>query len=80
MDLAACEQHRKVLNEKYQSLTIEINDLKIKRISDNSAKVTFIQNYMADSYKDVGNKELVIIKTDKDWKIEEEEWAPIKKK
>jgi len=79
MDLAAWEEHRKDLNEKYSSLTIEINNLKIKRISDNSAKVTFIQNYMADSYKDVGNKELVLIK-DKDWKIKEEEWAPIKKK
>jgi len=80
MDLAAWEEHREDLNEKYSSLTIEINDLKIKRISDNSAKVTFTQNYRADSYKDAGNKELVLIKTDKDWKIKEEEWTPIKKK
>jgi murein L,D-transpeptidase YafK len=80
MDLAAWEAHRKSLNEKYSSLTIEINDLKIKRISDTSAKVTFTQHYTADNYKDLGNKELVLIKTDQGWKITKEKWTPIKKK
>jgi murein L,D-transpeptidase YafK len=80
MDIAAWEEHRKKLNEEYRSLTIKISNLKIERISDNSARVTFMQNYTADSYKDIGNKELVLIKKDKDWKIKEEEWTPIKKK
>jgi murein L,D-transpeptidase YafK len=80
MDLAAWKEHRKALNEKYQSLTIEIGDLKIMRISDNSAKATFMQDYMADSYEDIGNKQLFLIKTDKDWKIKEEEWTQIKKR
>ena len=80
MDLAQWEEHRKTLNEKYQSLEIEISDLKIKRISDNSAKATFTQNYSADSYKDIGNKELLLVKDSQDWKIKKEEWTTIKKR
>ena len=80
MDLIAWENHRKRLNEKYRSLKIDLRDLKINRISEESASVTFTQHYSADSYKDVGYKELVIIKKDNDWKIREEEWTPIKEK
>ncbi|HJX34375.1 MAG TPA: hypothetical protein VJ373_04295, partial [Desulfatiglandales bacterium] len=80
MDLAQWEEHRKTLNEKYRSLKIEISDLKIKRISDNSAKATFTQNYSADSYKDIGNKELLLVKDSQDWKIKKEEWTTIKKR
>ena len=80
MDLIAWENHRKRLNEKYRSLKIDIRDLKINRISEDSASVSFTQYYSADSYQDIGNKELVIIKKDNDWKIKEEEWTPIKEK
>ena len=80
MDLAEWEEHRKALNEKYRSLKIEISNLNIKRISDNSAKATFLQNYRADSYKDIGNKELLLLKDGKDWKIKKEEWTTIKKR
>ncbi len=80
MDLAAWEKHRKALNEKYRSLKIEISELKIEPISDNSAKAAFMQNYMADNYKDIGSKELLLVKDGKDWKIIKEEWTPIKKR
>jgi murein L,D-transpeptidase YafK len=80
MDLAEWEEHRKALNEKYRSLKIQISNLKIKRISDNSAKAAFTQNYRADSYKDVGNKDLLLVKDGKEWKIKKEEWTPIKKR
>lgn len=80
MDLAEWEAHRKRLNEKYRSLKIEISNLKIKRISDNSAKATFTQDYRADSYKDIGNKEVLLVKDDNEWKIKKEEWTPIKKR
>ena len=80
MDLPEWEGHRKRLNEKYRSLKIEISNLKIKRVSDNSAKATFTQNYKADNYKDVGNKELLLVNDGKEWKIKEEEWTPIKKR
>ena len=80
MDLTQWEEHRKALNEKYRSLKIEISELKIKPISDNSAKAAFMQNYMADNYKDIGSKELLLVKDDKDWKIIKEEWTPIKKR
>jgi murein L,D-transpeptidase YafK len=80
MDLAAWEKHRKALNKKYRSLKIEISELKIEPISDNSAKAAFMQNYMADNYKDIGSKELLLVKEGKDWKIIKEEWTPIKKR
>ncbi len=80
MDLSQWEEHRKRLNEKYQSLKIEISSPNIKRISDNSAEATFTQNYRADSYKDIGNKELLLVKDDKGWKIKKEEWTQIKKR
>jgi len=80
MDLPEWEEHRKRLNKKYRSLKIEISNLKIKRVSDNSAEATFMQNYRADSYKDIGNKELLLVNDGKEWKIKKEEWTPIKKR
>ncbi|MDB9823069.1 L,D-transpeptidase family protein [Deltaproteobacteria bacterium] len=77
MNLGDWENHRERLNKKYGYLKIEIKELNIKRISQNSAKVSFIQNYMADTYEDIGHKELIIVKKDKYWKIKEEKWTPI---
>ncbi len=78
MDLTAWERHRKGLNDKYLSLKIEIEDLKIDRVSDNDFKVSFVQHYKADGYRDVGNKEMLLIKKGNSWKIKREEWTPIK--
>ena len=80
MRLISWEEHRKRLNEKNPSLKIDIRSLKTDRISDNIAKASFLQNYTADSFQDIGNKELVLTKKDNDWKIKQEKWTPIKNK
>jgi murein L,D-transpeptidase YafK len=78
MDLPAWERHRKRLNDKYLSLKIEIEDLKIDLVSDNDARAFFVQYYKADSYQDIGNKEMLLIRKGNQWKIKKEEWTPIK--
>ena len=74
------KKHRNRLNKKYSLLNIDIQDLKIERISNTRARVVFKQEYSADSYKDYGNKELIIDKKGKYWKIKEENWTPLKRK
>jgi murein L,D-transpeptidase YafK len=78
MDLIAWESHRKRLNDKYLSLKIEIEDLKIDLVSDNDARASFVQYYKADSYQDIGNKEMLLIRKGDQWKIKKEEWTPVK--
>ncbi|MFC1820421.1 L,D-transpeptidase family protein [Thermodesulfobacteriota bacterium] len=80
MGLNAWEKHRDQLNKKYRSLKVTISNMKIKRISNKSAGVSFTQNYRADGYKDRGIKKMVLIKKGKDWKIKEEKWTSIKRK
>ena len=80
MNLSKWKDHKNRLNKKYRSIKVEIEELEVNRLSDNSASADFRQIYQADSYKDVGNKKLVLIKKGKEWKIKEEIWTPQKKK
>jgi murein L,D-transpeptidase YafK len=77
MNLRAWKRHRQRLNRKYRDFRIDINDLKIGRVSDGTVRVTFKQDYRADRYQDLGLKELFLVKKGKLWKIKEEEWRPL---
>ncbi|MCJ7596878.1 MAG: L,D-transpeptidase family protein [Desulfobacterales bacterium] len=77
MDLNEWKDHRSLLNEKHRSVQIEISGLKIKQASGDMAKVGFKQEYQADDYRDVGHKDLLLIKRGKAWKINKEEWRPL---
>jgi murein L,D-transpeptidase YafK len=77
MDLDAWKSHRARLNKRYASVIVEISDLKITKISDEQAEVSFIQNYRADGYTDHGEKNMVLIKKGNEWKIKKEEWKAI---
>ncbi len=77
MDFKAWKKHRKKLNQKYRSITIDISELKIERTSAVIASVSFTQKYEADDYEDEGLKSLLLVKRGKDWKIKEEEWKPL---
>ena len=79
MDLRGWQQHRAKLNRKYHSLNINIGRIKIDKLSDQKAEISFIQNYRADRYHDYGLKTMILIKEGKDWKIRKEEWTPLKK-
>ncbi len=80
MDLSDWKEHRNRLNMKYNSIRVDISNLKIKLVSENSATVSFNQNYKADSYSDRGIKNITLIRKGEDWKIREEDWTQTRKK
>ena len=77
MNLDAWKRQKEILNKRYKSIKIEISDLKITNVSDSKADVSFIQEYRSDSYMDRGEKNMVLIKEGKKWKIKKEEWTEI---
>ncbi|MBW1763979.1 MAG: L,D-transpeptidase [Deltaproteobacteria bacterium] len=74
MDIDAWKEYKRMLNRKYATIDIQINDLKIVLESEKLVKINFKQNYKADSYRDYGLKKMVLVKTSSGWKIKEEEW------
>ena len=48
--------------------------------SEKLANVSFKQSYRADGYRDIGLKEMDLIKRGGDWKIRKEEWTPLRKR
>lgn len=79
MDLDAWEKHRQRLNEKYNSIDVEISNLKIQPLaSGEKARVSFTQRYKADRYSDKGKKSILLVRKEKDWKIMEENWTKIR--
>jgi murein L,D-transpeptidase YafK len=79
MNLKEWRTHREGLNEQHQTLSIEIKDLKIRETRGDHATVTFIQDYRADSYRDIGVKNILLTKRGSHWKIKKEEWRALKK-
>ncbi|MCP4681999.1 MAG: L,D-transpeptidase family protein [Desulfobacterales bacterium] len=82
MDLNQWKKYKAGLNDKYHSIKIKINRLKIIHDQDSPhrAKVRFRQRYQADDYHDLGIKKLLLVKKGKAWKIKNEGWLPITKK
>ena len=79
MNLSEWKKHREGLNEQHQSLSIEFKDMKIQESAGDTAKVTFIQEYRADDYRDVGVKNILLTKRGSHWKIKKEEWRALRK-
>jgi len=77
MGLKSWKRHREELNRKYRYLKIRVSNLEVEQVSYRTASITFKQNYRADTYKDVGFKEISLIKKGKHWKIKKEEWLPL---
>lgn len=79
MDLDAWELHRRRLNDKYDTINVEISNVKIQSLAaGKKARVSFIQRYKADRYRDKGKKKILLVRKDKDWKIMEENWTRIR--
>jgi murein L,D-transpeptidase YafK len=77
MDLKAWKRYKKKLNKKYRSIKIQISKLKIIRHSANSVRVRFRQSYQADTYHDLGIKNLYLKRSKEGWKIKKETWHKI---
>ena len=79
MDLKAWKTHKENLNGKYRSIAVDIQDLEIEQASPFVATASFRQTYQADSYRDEGTKNLLLVKKGKAWRIKEEAWRPLDK-
>jgi len=78
MDLKEWRKHREGLNQQHQTLAIELKDMKIRESSGDTATVTFIQDYRADEYRDLGLKNILLTKRGAHWKIKKEEWRVLR--
>jgi murein L,D-transpeptidase YafK len=79
MDLRKWKLHKEKLNKKYRTIDVDITEVKIEETSDHTATVTFKQTYTTEDYRDVGLKNILLVKKGKQWKIKEEEWRPLNK-
>jgi len=77
MDLKAWRRYKAGLNRKYRSIDIRISRLRVVHMSDKHAHVRFKQDYRADTYHDLGVKDLFLIRRGGHWKIKKEIWRPI---
>lgn len=77
MNLKMWKHHKQKLNKKYSAIEVDIAEVKIEQASDHTATVTFKQTYKTGEYRDMGLKNLLLVKKNKQWKIKEEEWRPL---
>ena len=68
MDLKAWKRYKEKLNKKYRSIKIQISKLKIVRFSSNSVRVSFRQIYQAGPYRDLGIKNLFLVRGKEGWR------------
>jgi ketosteroid isomerase-like protein len=80
MDVKGWKRHRETLNQQVRSVSVGVRDLKIKEGPGGSATVTFIQDYRADGYRDLGTKNIQLVRKGPQWKIKQEDWRPLKKR
>jgi len=78
IDLQTWIKRRSILNRKHRDIKIEIIDLEIERISDQTAHVNLKLNYKAEGYQTFGLKRLSLVKKEKFWHIKTEDWTPLK--
>ncbi len=73
MNLKGWLNYKRILNQKYNKIQISKDNLVIKKGKRHS-KVSFVQTYMADGYKDIGIKHLKLKREDGRWRIYRETW------
>ena len=73
MNLDKYREYKAGLAEKYSKISIKVKKLNIE-VNGGKAKVTFVQDYRSDQYRDYGLKTLVLRKHANDWRIREESW------
>jgi murein L,D-transpeptidase YafK len=76
-DLAAWRRHKENLNRIYESITVDISDIKIN-VTHNGATVSFHQVYKSDKYSAIGEKTLYLLQQGDDWSISRELWSRTK--
>jgi len=68
----AWEESRRARIQAPKSIVVAVESPKVTMQGNNTASVTFRQNYSSDKLKTSSTKTLVMVKADGDWKIQEE--------
>jgi hypothetical protein len=63
--------------QKYQNITVSIDDIRIENITPTAITVSFKQKFNADSYSDYGVKVIKLSGCPGDFKIISETWRPL---
>lgn len=68
------KQRRQRLGNR--KIAVELQDLRIRVVSDNEAEVKFLQHYSSAAHGDAGEKRLRLKRAGGAWRITEELWSP----
>ncbi|MDP2645845.1 MAG: nuclear transport factor 2 family protein [Desulfobacterales bacterium] len=71
-------QHKTMLFKRPGKIFIQLSNLKVEP-GGNSATVTFVQFYQSPAHSDMGEKKLILEKSEGAWKINFEQWKPLSK-
>jgi tetratricopeptide (TPR) repeat protein len=66
----AAERRRRIASPR--SISVAIDDFKVERASDRSARVSFTQTYTSETYRDRVGKRLDLVRDGEQWKIRRE--------
>ncbi len=69
---------RKNALKRNNNISIRLKNIKII-VEKDTAYINFTQIYKSDSYSDIGIKEIVFSKNEKEWKIISEVWQSVNK-
>jgi lipopolysaccharide transport protein LptA len=75
-DWKGWKDYKARLNRRYRFIRVEMEDVQVTA-NHEGLRVSFIQNYQSDRYKDRGRKILHLVREDGQWKILREEWKAL---
>ena len=76
MDRAGWRQYKEGLNESYEFIAVDLQDIKVLRC-DGYVVISCLQEYRSDQYQDSGIKRLYLVKETEGWRIIGEEWRSL---
>ncbi len=76
MDRRAWRRHKAYLNRVYKRIRVKASDIRIE-VKGNRASVRFVQHYRSDWHRDVGLKELKLVRRRSGWRIISETWSEL---
>lgn len=77
MDFDRWMEDKKLKFQKYNKISIGIDDVKILNISPNGVTLSFKQRFNADTYSDYGIKTIILNGCPSDFRIITENWRPL---
>jgi len=76
MDRRAWRRHKAYLNRVYKKIRVKASNIRIQ-VKGNRARVSFVQHYRSDWHRDVGLKQLKLVRRRSGWRIISETWSEL---